>query len=717
MFSVFSSKVRKDSDTGAHAAVVAAVRDVMNNAKTVHAPNNIGQLIALESIDASQSSTLSMAFEHFEGAFKRMAETLNIKPSKSQIDAAASAALLSSNITATVTGKVAVEGHSDKASTFVGMNGVLDGHSKRLPALEAYDERDNRNANVYMVAYSFLAGHQNELGETFFPTVVVPADNVGVAVSIRLVQVQDDIKRNVSGAVANFNRRNIVRALIDSTILKNEMTRIVPVHRAQSVGNFVASADVAPAPVLLEGESINTAPLAVGVELDLLGLSQTDALLASGTMGPTDSIDPAVSLNKIYVKVGADVLSFNVDGLALSNFIASPQDNYKRHNLNFSTRSLMVNNATKQVDGGALVDLLDVVTNNVILYLSVDMTGYVNVETGATQVFGNKLKVDAAYDNAGNQLALNNAAVAGLVADINAGTIIGYDVKAYRSNQNLRQRGQLLDTTYYNQIWAVPLRSPVAVLRPPTADTTNDSSDLTALVSATFARTSNEAVSTLLYTAGLLKDFVDSRIPGAVAPDLFGVARFLVEPTYIGEELDVALVINSVTSHEKAEDIQAVLAQKIRDIGYRLYRDSGFQAVVESKVAGVEGNPVILIGTDPMTARYLTVTGDTRLTGAGFDFKVVTSPDKRMEGKLVIALGYPGEGQGTLNPMHFGNMLWSPEATLVIPVTRDGQVSRELTVMPRFRHIVNVPIMGVVEVKNIPQVVSTKTNINFKNVP
>jgi len=88
-----------------------------------------------------------------------------------------------------------------------------------------------------------------------------------------------------------------------------------------------------------------------------------------------------------------------------------------------------------------------------------------------------------------------------------------------------------------------------------------------------------------------------------------------------------------------------------------------------------------------------------------------------MQGKLVIALGYPDQSQGVLNPMHLGNMLWSPEATLVIPVTRDGQVSRELTVMPRFRHIVNVPVMGVVEVTNIPQVVSTKTNINFKNVP
>lgn len=716
MFSVFSSKVRKDADTGAHAGVVAAVRDVLNTAKTLHAPSNLASIISLESFNADQQSTLSMAFEHFESAFERMAQTLNIKPNKTQVQAAASAAILSSDMRQAVSAKVAVEGHSDKTSTFVGMNGVADGLTRRT-ALEAYDERDNRNANVYMVAYSFLAGHQNEFGEAFFPTVVVPADNVGVAVSIRLVQVQDDIKRNLSGAVANFNRRNIVRALIDSTILKNEMTRIVPVHRAQSVTNFVAAGDVAPAPVILEGESINTAPLAVDVELDLLGLSQTDALLASGVMGPTDSIDPAVSLNKVYIKAGADVLSFNVDGLALSNFIASPQDNYKRHNLNFGTRSLMINKNTKRVDGSAMVELADVVANDVILYLSVDMTGYVNVETGATQVFGNKVKVDSAYDASGNQLALNHASVAGLVADINAGSIIGYDVKAYRSNQNLRQRGQLLDTTYYNQIWAVPLRSPVAVLRPPSADTSNDSSDLTALVSATFARTSNEAVSTLLYTAGLLKDFVDSRIPGAVAPDLFGVARFLVEPTFIGENLDVSTVINSVTSHEKAEDIAAVLVQKIRDIGYRLYRDSGFQAVVESKVAGVEGNPVILIGTDPMTARYLSVPGDTRLTGAGFDFKVVTSPDARMQGKLVIALGYPDQSQGVLNPMHLGNMLWSPEATLVIPVTRDGQVSRELTVMPRFRHIVNVPVMGVVEVSNIPQVVSTKTNINFKNVP
>jgi hypothetical protein len=219
--------------------------------------------------------------------------------------------------------------------------------------------------------------------------------------------------------------------------------------------------------------------------------------------------------------------------------------------------------------------------------------------------------------------------------------IFGYTLKAYRNNLNKRQRGQLLDTTYQNQTWGLYLRSPVSVIRPPNADSQTDSGDLASLVAATFVRTSNEAVTTLLETAAMLKEYVDSRVPTSLAPDLFGVARELLEPTYIGESLDVAAVINSVSSHEKAADIQAVLTQKIRDIASRLYRDSGFQAVVETKVAGIDGEPTIIVGTDPMTARYLMVDGDTRLTGPTFNYKVVTTSDERMQGKLVIALGYP----------------------------------------------------------------------------
>lgn len=157
--------------------------------------------------------------------------------------------------------------------------------------------------------------------------------------------------------------------------------------------------------------------------------------------------------------------------------------------------------------------------------------------------------------------------------------------------------------------------TPITVLKPVNADAQSDNSDLAALVSATFVRTSNEAVRTLVQTAGMLKEY-RRRIahPGnsleVKAPELFGVARFLIEPTFIGENLDVMAQINSIQSHEKAKDVGAVLVQKIRDIAYRLYRDSGFQAVVDTQAAGVEGNPVVMIGTDPMTARYLMIDGE-----------------------------------------------------------------------------------------------------------
>ena len=722
MSNLFSKVLRPTRDESSVGKVVSAIKDQLNTSAGVVQRTSISGILAMESVDDSQRQELSTAVEHFQDSFKRVATTLGLESfSSSQCDAATATAMVSGNIQQFLSTPVTVKGTSDKFSTFVGLEGLQDASSTRLPAMEAYDEKDNRNAVVYSVAYNFLAGRQNEFGELFFPTVTVSNDNVGVAVSIRLVQVYDDFKRDVNGSLANYNKRNIVRAMIDSTLLKNEMTRVVPVHRAQSAGNFVAAAAVAPAPVLLEGESITTAPLAVGVELDLLGLSQTDALLANGLMDATDSLDPAIHLQNVYVKVvnGADddVLRFRVDGLALSNFVASSQDNYKRQNLNFNTKSLMINKNTKAADGSALVALAGVVTGDLVVNIALDMTGYVNVELGNTQVFGNQIKIVSIIDpTTGNALPLNAAPASNIVAAFNA-TVIGYDLKAYRTNLNRRQRGQLLDTTYYNQTWAVPLRSPLSVLRPVNADAQTDTSDLAGLVSATFARTSNEAVSTLLSTAGHLKEFVDNRVNGAVAPDLFGVARMLVEPTYIGETLDVQAVINSISSHEKNSDIQAVLVNKIRDIGYRLFRDSGFQAVVDSKAAGVEGNPVIMVGTDPMTARYLMVDGDQRMAGPDFEYKVVTSPDLRMQGKLVIALGYPTGGENRLNPMHFGNMLWSPEVTLVIPVSRSGQISKELTVQPRFRHIVNVPVMGMVEVSGIPGVVSTKTSIDFHEVP
>lgn len=717
MSNLFSAKTGRQEDTSYTGKVLSAVRTVLNDVKSTTSLVEVSRNLGLESMNDGMIGQLNTALQTMEQRTATMVAGLGIEGISTQQQSSMVAAAIASADLRTFAGRGLSMESIEGAKGVVGSAVMSDAFANRLPAMEAYDESNNRDSVVYTVAYNFLAAKQNDFGEAFYPTHVVSNDNVGVTVSLRLIQVYDDIKRNVNGALARFNRKNIVKALIDSTILKNEMTRVVPVVRPASLANFVDPVLVPAAAVVLEGESINTAPLKVGVEMDIIGLSQTDTLLAAGIMDRTDGLDRSINLQNVYIQVGADVLSYNVSNLATSNFLAQPQENYKRHALNFNSHSLVVNKSKKRADNTNLVELADVVTEDLILQLKINMTGTVNIEEGGLVVYGNSVKIEKAFDANGVELALTHAKVAPLVTKFNTAVIFGYTLKAYRNNLNKRQRGQLLDTTYQNQTWTLPLRSPVSVIRPPNADSQTDSGDLASLVAATFVRTSNEAVTTLLETAALLKEFVDSRVPTSLAPDLFGVARELVEPTYIGETLDVNAVINSVSSHEKAADIQAVLAQKIRDIGSRLYRDSGFQAVVETKVAGIDGEPTIIVGTDPMTARYLMVDGDTRLTGPTFNYKVVTTSDERMQGKLVIALGYPDQTEGTLNPIHFGYMLWSPEATIVIPQARGDQISKELTVMPRFRHITNVPVMGMVEVRNIPDVVSKKISIDFHNVP
>ena len=267
----------------------------------------------------------------------------------------------------------------------------------------------------------------------------------------------------------------------------------------------------------------------------------------------------------------------------------------------------------------------------------------------------------------------------------------------------------------------MPLRAPIIVLHPVSAGDQNDNSGLASLVSATFIRTSNEAVRTLVQTADMLKAHVDNRIARPVskhthASALFGVSRFLIDPTYYEREVDISTSVNSLTSFEQAQDVAACLVNHIRDVAYHLYRDSNYQAAIDAQVTGMSGNPTVIVGTDPMTARYLMINGENRLVGPDFKYHVVRSVDNLVMNKIFIAFGYPEQTNGVLNPMHFGNMLWSPEMVLKMPMTINGQVSRELTVQPRFRHIVNVPVMGVLHVKNLPVSLINKIVLNNHTV-
>lgn len=694
------------------------------------APAIAGKIVALEGLDSNDRVQLEHGFEELRIVIESIAGEVGIAKNmnEAQYDAAAMAGLMASNYKTSLSKKYDPVNVSTESVHSVMPFGVSDAMFERSFALEAYDERENKNAMLYTITYNMQAARLDEFCETFFPTITVTPDQVGFGVTVDLMTVMDSTERKISGAFEDFKRKNIIRAVADPTVLKREQTRIVPVVRTpQTDSYFVAGSVVAAQTILVEGESITTAPLRTGVKLDLLGISQTAELLAKGVMDNTDALDPAITLQNVYVTftdgTDTDVIRFNTVNLPLANFNYNPQSNYREMVLNFKTSSILINGLTKQADGTALVALAPVYNGTVgntdddfIVRVELQVTGNVNIETGETTVFGNLVTTYTIQNSDGDILDTSVAPAATIAAVINSGVIAGYDLQAYRTNMNRRQRGQLINTTRFTQLYNVPLRSPITAIHPINTDDSIDASDIQALVQATRVRTSNDGVTSLLNSAAVLREYVDARDSVGIGPDIMGVGRLFTRPVFYSETVDMATAIDSLKSHERAEDMQAVLVNKIRDLAYRMYRDSEYKAAADALAGGIAPVPTVVIGTDPVLARYLTITGELRTLGGEFDVRIVSTLDNRVQGKIFVSFGVFNEERNSLvHPLNFGNMIWAPELVLTANISRGNTISKETVVQPRYLFVTHLPVLSVIEVENVPDVLN-KVAIAFKEV-
>ena len=644
-----------------------------------------------------------------------------------QFEAAVAAGIMASNVEASLSTSYSAESLRVQPDTAFRTTKIMnvhvsDGVEKRL-ALESYDEKDNKNAMVYSVAYNMQAAKQDAFAEMFFPTIVVTPDQVGFTMSIRLINVYNEVRRDISGAKSNnFGKRNIVQAVIDPTILRNDTTRIYPVVRPESTDKFVPASLVAPRNITLDdGQVVTTAPLAMQTDLSLLGLSQTDALLQTGILDSTDAVDTAIGLDNLYLQVGtgstAEVFKFATRRLPLATFNYAPQGNYRTMLLNFSTQSLKLDGNSTKVDGSTSTALAILKTGNYTVRLGTYVSGQVNCELGDTNLMASKVAVVSVRNADGEALDLTTGdgqTIANLFA---TAQFIGYDLEARRTNSNRRERGQLLDTTLYNQVYAVPLCVPITTPRPLGIRVANDSSDLAALITATHVRTTNAAIDTLLEAANVLEAYGSNLDPLGTVPDILGVTRFLVKPFFERTTIDVAAVMNNLKSSDRPMDLSAVIVNYIRDVVYRMYTASGYRAAADALAGGIGPVPTVIIGTDPTIARYINVTGDLRTLGGSFNVRVESTLNTNMAGKIVISFGEFGTGkEGVPNPMHFGNMAWKPELTLVLPLHRNGANSKELTVQPSFLHVVNLPVMAMFDVVNLSAAATDKIAVDFHTV-
>lgn len=739
-------KLTQKSQQVTHLAAVAQniQSQLRERGREMANPEITSGLLSLESLQPHQFNEVSRAHDQAIADLKQMYADANISTehyTDAQWQAGAVTMLAAGNPGAYARAANRTVAATTEGFSLVEASGAgFDYRNDPAVSLEAYDDRELMNNLSFSVVFNVQAARQNEFGEAFYPTVVVTPDQSGLDVSVSRTMVFNEIRHDLTGKPTDFQRRNLVEAVIDSSILANESTKAIPVYvalgAAANTDKFVSSLVVAPFNVNTGNEVIQTAPLKPGIDIGLLGLCQPASVQATGQLDNTDTLDHRIALDKLWLQftnAGGDksVIAFDVNRLPRSQFQKSQEGFDRELNLNFITVDLPIDAATLDISGavasaagGALAYLAGTPDRSTwIVRLALKVTGDANIELGNVSVNTNIVTIDsiARVDTPTGaitavteitdpgEMALLRAAIAPALTPI---TVVGYTLQAYRSNLNRRTRGLQVTTVTQNERYSIPLGSPVTCPAPVTA--TRTSTDMAAPITAARIRNDNNAVTKLLGyadTLSALKVSADRRI---ATPSVEGIGRHLVRPFFERSTIVVPDIVASLASQERAEDVSAALVNKLREVVYRAYRDSGYQPALDAITGGTGEKPTVLIGTDPVIQRHLMVSGDTRTLSIGFDHQIVTSMDSRVYGKIFIT--FVRKGQTGPDPMSFGCMAWMPELATNIQMSRNGQVSQETMVQPRSIHINTLPILLVFDIEGLATAVAGQVPIYNKPV-
>lgn len=577
---------------------------------------------------------------------------------------------------------------------------------------ESFDGQTTNSAVYFSVVYNLLASKQDEFGEAFFPTIVIDPTSSGASIEARVINLYDEMTRSTSGSAdkGKFNKQSIVKAITDPTILSIDKNKVVPVLRTENAE--VLDGDLSFVNTD-KGENITSAPIIMGKEISLLGVSQTDAQLAKGVMDNTDALDRRIQVENIYFDLSgkdasdADItetFKFNVSMLSFSNFTYSTQDHNKDLSLSFSTDKLILNTDSSKLYNGAGSEILAGLPSNYNIAIKLVMHGNGNTHYGDIALYTSEVRLLEVKDTGGNILEESDVVYAQIKAVIDTLKTRSYTVEAYTTNSNIRQRGQLVGVDIHNQIYTVPVRSGVTILKTigNSNDTDNDATYLASQITFTGIKMALDAVNTLVNFGETLRMIT---LNGTVKDaEILGVARFFVDAYFNHKTIDLAATVDSIRSADRMEDIKGTLVNTIKDEVAKMYVESNYGVAQTVLNGNVRGKTSVIIGTDARIAQYLT-SGDGKVNiGSDYDVTVVSTPNPLISGKMYVAFTDSSSSKNEkVNPLSFGCMFWSPELSLDVVANRGGSIVRELSTMNRHLHLVNTPILSILTVDGIEE--------------
>lgn len=589
-------------------------------------------------------------------------------------------------------------------------------------AQESFDGQQLNNAIYFSIAYNIAAATQDEFGETLYPTITVSPVESGISVSVEYVAIMGkEVLRDTKGTpvVDVENRIPVIKAMYDHSVFGVDTSAIIPVFRTSNKDNFVEECKYVDDTT--SNVAIETAPLKFGKAIDILGISQTDEQLAKGVMDNTDAVDRAVNISKLYFTLGdagnLEYFSYDVSNIASRRFYAPPQGHYKLLKCSFKATGAAINTSnTKKVNGAASTVLQGLEQNHNIM-LQFNVTGELNVESGVVDLNAFEIRLEGVRDASGNLLADTDPKYTAIKTAIEKAKLVGYVLEARRTNTNVRTRGVIVSNEIYSYLYNVPFRSGVTCVKSLVnySGTENDANRVAAQSQTTGFIISNIAVSTLVNHVESLRAAKDN---GSLAHLEFeGIGAKFTDPYFREESIDLADVVDSRESNKRDDDVRSNLLQRINNIAMDMIIKSKYGPSFKVLKGNAGGKITIVIATDPNIARLIVRDGVSEFEyGDRFKFKVVSTYNNLMTGRIIIVPTVLDANKNTSpDPMNFGFCAYTPTIVYEVSKTTNGAVAGELNTIPRFLHVTNLAIAGVINISDVSNVFN-KITINTKTV-
>lgn len=582
-------------------------------------------------------------------------------------------------------------------------------------AQESFDGQQLNNAIYFSIAYNLGASVQDEFGETLYPTIPVSPTESGVSVSLEYVSIMREYTRDRKGTpVVDSDVDNyipVVKAMFDPSVFGVDTSALVPVFRTgENEDMFVKDAKYVDDYTTLQ--TITTAPLKFNKAIDLLGISQTDDMLAKGTMDNTDAVDRAVSLSKIYFSLSktddskTEIFAYDVSGAASKRFFAPPQGHYKLLVCNFKLSGAAINTSNTKPITEAASEVLEQAEANTNIMLQFQINGELNTESGVVDLTAGEIRLLGVRKANGELCETTSTEYTKAAALVAKAKLLGYTLDAKRTNTNVRTRGVIVTNQMFSYLYPVPFRSGVTCIKSLVDynGKENDANRIAAQSQTTGFIISNLAVSTLVNHVESLRAANDNGALATLKHE--GIGSKFTKPYFREETIDLADVVDSLESNKRDDDVRSNILQRVNNIAMDMIINSWYGPAFKVFKGNTGAKITIVIATDPNIARLIVRNGESEFEyGDRFKFKVVSTYNELMKGRVVIVPTVLDANKNTTpDPLNFGFCAYTPTIVYEVSKTTNGAVAGELNTIPRFLHVTNLAIAAVINVSDVANV-------------